>query len=151
MTSAVWSAVQGTALASFGHGAVVFSCRFAPVRQSPTWSWLSVSSPTVGVAWGEALCVWGGGALVEDPAFGLLEEPDPSVRTSTTTIATTAAAAPAGISHFGRLRGRCAGPPPGADHSPGTLGVPGAAGPPGCWPPHQPPWPWSPWGGWPVW
>src|SRR5437660_12334166 len=130
MTSAVWSAVQGTALASFGHGAVVFSCRFAPVRQSPTWSWLSVSSPTVGVAWGEALCVWGGGALVADPACGLLEEPDPSVRTSTTTIAPTAAAAPAGIRHCRPVRGGCAGPPPGAHHPPGTRGVPRPAGPP---------------------
>src|SRR6516225_2461763 len=133
MTSAVWSSVHGTALANFGHGALVFSCRVAPVRQSPTWSWARSSWPTVGVAWGAAPCVRVGGALVEDPAVGVLEEPDPSVRTSTTTITRTAAAAAAGTSHFGRLRGGRAGPPPGEYHSPGTLGAPG------CWPPHQPP------------
>ena len=75
---------------------------------------------------------------MEDPAFTLFEEPDPRAKTSATTIAMTAAAAPAGISHFGRLRGARggvpAGPPPGEYHSPGTLGW----GPPGCWPPHHP-------------
>ena len=92
----------------------------------------------VGVAAAEALFVGAGGALVEDPAFTLLEEPDPSVRTSATTTTTTAAAATAGISHFGRLRGArglVPAGPPGEYHSPGTSGW----GPPGCWPPHHPP------------
>ena len=91
---------------------------------------------------GEALWVCAGAELEPDPALFLLEEPPPRVSTRTTTIATTAAAAPAGISHFGRLRGGCGGPP-GAYHSPGTPDCP-AGGPPGCWPPHQP-WAWSPW------
>ena len=83
---------------------------------------------------GEALCDWTGVVAEPDWAVLFLPEPEPSARTSATTITTMAAAAPAGISHRGRLRGPPA-PVPGVYHSPGT---PGPDGPPGCWAPHHP-------------
>ena len=79
---------------------------FAPVRQSPTWNWLSCRLPTVGVALalGEALCdrLWVG--LTVGPPAAALCDPGLSARTSATTITRMAAAAPTGISHLGRPR-----------------------------------------------
>ena len=106
----MWLWSHGTAVLSFGHGVVLFSCRFAPVRQSPTWNCESGSWPVVGVALAlgdvEALCDWLAdwlGDVVPDPAV-VLGELGLSTTTSITMITTMAAAAATGASHLGRLR-----------------------------------------------
>src|SRR5215467_11453889 len=47
-TSAVCGWLHGTARVSLGHGSLVFSFMLAPVRQSPTRSWLTSRLPTAG-------------------------------------------------------------------------------------------------------
>src|SRR5882724_1470469 len=109
-TSAVWPWLHGTAVLSFGHGVALFSCRFDPVRQSPTTNWRSWSWPVVGtvLAAGEdvALCVGVADVDVDGPGVApFFFEPGLSTATRTTTSTTMAAAAATGAIHRGRFLG----------------------------------------------
>jgi hypothetical protein len=76
----------------------------APVRQSPTRSWESSRSPTVGV--GVALGLVGPGRGLVVPAADVTGWPEPSEKTTAATIAAhTAATAPAVQGHRLRRRG----------------------------------------------
>src|SRR6266700_3512056 len=158
-TSAVWPWLHGTAVLSFGHGVALFSCRFDPVRQSPTTNWRSWSWPVVGtvLAMGEdvALCAGVADVDADVDADGpdvapFFFEPGLSTATRTTAITTMAAAAPTGAIHRGRLLGWRACTAFGPYHCsaagipwPGIGCGPPGCGPPGCWPPHHeaPCWP----------
>src|ERR1700684_4110354 len=106
-TSAVWESLHGTASVIFGHGVLVLRSMFEPVRQSPTWNWVSCRFPTVGVALGpgDVLRLGLEVGVVVGRAAPCLGELPPSARTSATTTIRMAAPAPAGSSHRGRLRG----------------------------------------------
>src|SRR5579859_7675880 len=145
-TSAVWPWSHGTAVLSFGHGVALFSCRFAPVRQSPTTNWRSCSWPVVGVvlAAGEdvALCVGGADVVADWPEVApFFFAPGLSTATRTTTITTMAAAAPTGAIHRGRFLGWRPCTAFGPYHC-SAAGIPWpgmGACPPGCWPLHHEP------------